>query len=372
MADWEWSYDEIKASVEAYLEILSSELAGLPHNKAATNRKLREGPLSRRTKGAVEMRMCNISSVLNDQNLPFIDGYKPRSNVGPTVTAMVLKALKGVDQKLDSFVQRANRVDMGLQGNHSLALIVAYYLSKFDRLAYEKLGLTTSTETHAEVGRILGVNPNTVKNMRDEFDPLHDNPRAGWYQRPLRPSRAKVVESFQHLLEEELRDIVLEILTNPEFASSDDFSDVVSPIAKREKKRKGKSVFIVRGPTGKKAEEHFIAYHANHGLPQAGELKDTRDQGCGYDFALNTADRELQVEVKGLDGDSGGITFTSKEWDTARSNADTYYLVIVRNVSAEPDFQIIKNPYKVLSPKISVFSRVQVGWNVSESGLPAK
>lgn len=114
MADWEWSHEEIKASVEAYLEMLSSELAGLPHNKAATNRKLREGPLFRRTKGAVEMRMCNISSVLNDQNLPFIDGYKPRSNVGPTVTAMVLKALKSLDYNPQAIVQGPNKVEESL------------------------------------------------------------------------------------------------------------------------------------------------------------------------------------------------------------------------------------------------------------------
>lgn len=256
-----------------------------------------------------------------------------------------------------------------MKENHSLALIVAYYLSKFDKLAYEKLGFTTSTKTHAEVGRKLGVNPNSVKNMRDEFDPWHDNPRAGWYQRPLRPSRAKLVESFQDLSEEELRYIVLEILTNSEFVLSDDFSDIVTPISRRGKKRKGKSVFIVRGPTGRKAEEHFMAYHAANGLPEPGELRDTRDHGCGYDFAIITTGGELQVEVKGMDGDSGGITFTKKEWETARSNGDNYYLMIVRNVSAEPEFQLIQNPYDVLSPKKSVFTTVQVRWNVTESEL---
>lgn len=257
-----------------------------------------------------------------------------------------------------------------MKESHSLALIVAYYLSKFDTIAYERLGFPSSTDTHAEIGRLLGVNPNSVKNMRDEFDPLHDNPRAGWHQRPLRPSRAKVVESFQDLSEEELRDVVLEILTNPDFALSDDFSDVVTPIAKRDKKRKGKPVFIVRGPTGRKAEEHFIAYHASRGLPVPGELTDTRDRGCGYDFSVKTSDYSVQVEVKGLDGDSGGITFTSKEWDTARCSGDNYFLVIVRNVSTQPLFQIIKNPYAALSPKKSVFTTVQVRWNVSDSDLP--
>lgn len=256
-----------------------------------------------------------------------------------------------------------------MKESHSLALIVAYYLSKYDRLAYKQLGYPSSTATHKEVGRILGVNPNSVKNMRDEFDPLHNNPRAGWYQRPLRPSRAKVVEAFQELSEEELRDVVLEILTNPEFATSDDFSDVIEPISKREKKQKGRSVFIVRGPTGRKAEKFFIKHHQETGEPVAGKLRDTRDYGCGYDFEIIGGNQKTQVEVKGLDGASGGIVFTSKEWDVAKENGESYYLVIIRNVSEAPTVQFIRNPAAILNPTKSVFTTVQVRWNVTESEL---
>ena len=258
-----------------------------------------------------------------------------------------------------------------MKQNHSLALIVAYYLSKFDKIAYEQLGISLSTETHKEIGRILGVKPNTVKNMRDDFDPFHDNPRVGWYQRPIRPSRAKVVEAFQDLSEEELRDIVLEILTNPEFASSDDFADVVEPISKRGQKRKGRSIFIVRGPTGRKAEEIYANHHRKTGEPIPGELRDTRDLGCGYDFEIVNGDRHAQVEVKGLDGGAGGIGFTSKEWDVAKKNGDSYFLAIVRNVYEEPTIQIIQNPASVLRPKKAVFTTVQVRWNVADSELNA-
>jgi hypothetical protein len=146
--------------------------------------------------------------------------------------------------------------------------------------------------------------------------------------------------------------------------------DVIDPISKRSSKRKGKSVFIVRGPTGRKAEEFFIKFHSEKGLPMPGELKDTRDYGCGYDFSIVTSEKDFQVEVKGLDGDSGGITFTSKEWDTSRQKGDSYFLVIVRNVSSEPKVQIIQNPYKVLSPKKSVFTTVQVRWNVPDQEIP--
>ena len=256
-----------------------------------------------------------------------------------------------------------------IKENYSLALIVAYYLSKFDKFAYKELGFGTITTTHKEVGNILGVNPNSVRNMRDEFDPLHDNLRVGWHQRPRPPSRAKVVEAFQALSEEELRDVVLEILTNPRFATSDDFSDIVDPISKREKKRRGKSVFIVRGPTGRKAEEVFIFYHNDTKSPLQGKLKDMRDYGCGYDFEITDGVEKIQVEVKGLDGDSGGIVFTSKEWDVARKNGDSYFLAIVRNVSKDSTVQIIQNPASILSPKKTVFTTVQVRWNVTEGEL---
>ncbi len=52
------------------------------------------------------------------------------------------------------------------------------------------------------------------------------------------------------------------------------------------------------------------------------------------------------------------------------SKGDNYYLMIVRNVSTESEYQLIQNPYNVFSPKQSVFTTVQVRWNVKESELP--
>ena len=253
-----------------------------------------------------------------------------------------------------------------MKENNILALIVAYYLSKFDTMAYEQLGFGSGTETHREIGRMLDVNPNSVKNMRDEFDPFHDNPRAGWYQRPLRPSRRRVVEAFQDLAEEELRDVILEILTNPDFINSEDLADIIEPISRSEKTDRREPVFIVRGPTGRKAEEIFINWYARI-FP--GELKDTRDLGCGYDFEISNNGEVKKVEVKGLDGETGGIVFTSKEWGVARKSGDTYHLIIVRNVSGDPAIQIIQNPARILSPRKNVFTTVQVRWNITGEEL---
>jgi len=100
-----------------------------------------------------------------------------------------------------------------MKKGNELALVIAYYLSKFDKKAYESLGFGSNTRTHEQIGRRLSVNPNTVKNMRDDFDSIHPNPRAGWHQRDLRPSRRKVVEDFGHVPEHELRDYVVGVLS---------------------------------------------------------------------------------------------------------------------------------------------------------------
>ncbi|THF77352.1 hypothetical protein [Cohnella fermenti] len=152
--------------------------------------------------------------------------------------------------------------------NNKLALIVALYLSKFDTIAFKKLGFKNATDAFNEISTSLSVKANTIKNMRDEFDSIHDNPRQGWYQRPLRPSRLKVIEAFQNLSEEELYEIVVEIIENKQFKDSDECLEMIGPISDKEKRRTaGKRKFILRGPTGKKAEEIFIEYFNQHKVP---------------------------------------------------------------------------------------------------------
>lgn len=250
-----------------------------------------------------------------------------------------------------------------------MALIVAYFLSKYDKRAYEGLGYSSWSAASKEISSVLDVNPNTLKNMRDEFDPLHDNKRAGWYQRPLRPSRVKVVEAFQDMEEEELRDFVIGVITNQEFALSVDVTAVIEPIARIDKMRKGNTVYIIRGPTGRKAEDAFINYHLLTGNPMQGNLRDVRDHGCGYDFQIVNSKQSAMVEVKGLDGRSGGISFTSKEWEVAQKAGDSYYLAIVRNLSDAPNIEIVQNPASLFKPRKSVFTTVQVRWNLTDADL---
>ncbi len=74
-----WSEIEVKAAVEDYFNMLKFELMGRRYNKAEHRRKLLER-LNNRSHGSVELKHQNISAVLIEMGIPYIDGYKPRSN----------------------------------------------------------------------------------------------------------------------------------------------------------------------------------------------------------------------------------------------------------------------------------------------------
>jgi 5-methylcytosine-specific restriction enzyme A len=77
-----WTVEEFEAAIVAYFQMLNKELNGESFNKAKVNRELRASVLSGRTKGSVELRMQNISSVLQELCHPIIKGYVPMKNVG--------------------------------------------------------------------------------------------------------------------------------------------------------------------------------------------------------------------------------------------------------------------------------------------------
>lgn len=75
----DWSEEEVRETVRDYFEMLSRELRGEQYSKTEY-RKVLLGRLDGRSKGAVEFKHQNISAVLVSRDMPYIDGYKPRSN----------------------------------------------------------------------------------------------------------------------------------------------------------------------------------------------------------------------------------------------------------------------------------------------------
>lgn len=256
-----------------------------------------------------------------------------------------------------------------MKPQNELALIVAYFLSRLDKDAPALLGYSNFNHAAREIGRILDVKPSTVKNMRDEFDYHLENSRVGW-KRELRGSRLKVLQTFQTVGDDELLQVAKEIIENKDWSQTEGYRDLHVLLAESEKTPAKTKDFIIRGPTGRAAEEYYMNYFVEHPLPAKGELIDCRDMGCGYDFRIEAAGGEVfYIEVKGLATGDGGILITDKEWQTAIKHRRDYYLVIIKNISSEPILNIIQDPGSKLNPMRNVYTTVQVNWAVPAKAL---
>ena len=255
---------------------------------------------------------------------------------------------------------------------NQLALIVSYYLSRFDKEGLSNLGFESFNEAFETTAQRLGVRKNYVKLRRDEFDYVYPW-RRGW-QRPMDKQIVKTLGAFQDIEEPDLREIVLRILNDGNYNKSDEAEILISSITEAKKtrgkdKQKRQEVFILRGPTGKKAEELFMKYFRQNKFPVLGKLIDKRDYGGGYDFEIQNSNLTIFVEVKGMIDVSGGILFTNKEWMTAEEKKENYFLVIVRSIKKRPEIKVIQNPAAFLNPKKSIYTKIQIQYTATNDEL---
>ena len=263
---------------------------------------------------------------------------------------------------------------MKMHNNNILGLYIAFYLAKFNEEAYLNLGFGNQGETHRRIGSVLDIKPATVKNWRDEFDPLFGH-RAGWYQRDLSISRIRVIEAIGDLNEPTLRGIVKDILNENNIIELDEnLEQLISIIPEEKKKKQSKQdkQYVSRAVTGKKAEEIFVSwFNSGQGvIPTGKDFVDMRDYGCGYDFQVVMSDKQIYaIEVKGMSEKEGGILITQKEWETAGLMKADYYLVLISNINDEPSVTVINNPYEKLSPKKNLQTVIQVNWTISSGDI---
>jgi hypothetical protein len=236
------------------------------------------------------------------------------------------------------------------------ALICAFFLSKFNRSGLPRLGCSTFNEAFARIGKQLGVNPNTVKNMRDEFDPIFGE-RKGWHQRPLRPSRKNLYDMFESMDIDEIMVFVRNCLDNNlKSAQRNSFLD--STLNALEGNQGSKRAVSSQMETGKKAERVFVRMFEKL-KPGEGPLEDKTDSGCGYDFHTGTPSKRAYYEVKGSKASSGSVRFTEKEWNTAHREKKRYNLVHITNVNKSPKIRFINNPSRYqCKPLTTIVSQV--------------
>jgi len=152
------------------------------------------------------------------------------------------------------------------------------------------------------IGYALGARPASIKNYRDEFDPLFPNRRKGWHKRPTREYCLKVYQEYKSLDLEAFSGLV------KSFVGYDE--NLGSEVRPKDDEKAGESHFAKRLITGLAAEQYFEAVQ-----PRLAEIKDctvenTTRLGCGFDFRLRTGRRAefLAVEVKGMKEQNGSVS----------------------------------------------------------------
>jgi hypothetical protein len=87
----EWSAEEVRLIVAGYFDMLLMDLAGEPFVKSKHNEALREH-LNHRTAPSVEFKHRNISAVLVEKGMPYLDGYRPAINYQKRLLPQAIEA----------------------------------------------------------------------------------------------------------------------------------------------------------------------------------------------------------------------------------------------------------------------------------------
>jgi len=216
-------------------------------------------------------------------------------------------------------------------------ILAGLYLSKYDSQGLQKLGFESFVEAFNLMGYALGSRPASIKNYRDEFDPLFPNRRKGWHKRPVRHYCLKVFKEYGDLDLESFAGLVKSFVGYNE--------SVWSGVQPKEERYESESYFS-RAITGLAAEQYFEAVQSSVSEFKGYTVENTTRFGCGYDFRLRLGAQQdfLAVEVKGLKERTGGLSLTPKEFEVATVLRDRFFLFVVTNFKETPIRRIFQNP----------------------------
>lgn len=104
----DWSRLEVEATVADYLDMLDKELREEPYSKSEHRKRLRR-VLDRRSDGAVEFKHQNISAVLIELGLPYVEGYKPARNYQDLLFEVINDRIRGASGLLSVVGEEVDR-----------------------------------------------------------------------------------------------------------------------------------------------------------------------------------------------------------------------------------------------------------------------
>lgn len=96
----DWTTQELELIIRDYFEMFSNEIAGKHYSKTS-HRKALLPLLVNRTEGSIEFKHQNISAILQQQGLPYLKGYKPKSHFQQQMIEVVTKFIEGKKQILE-------------------------------------------------------------------------------------------------------------------------------------------------------------------------------------------------------------------------------------------------------------------------------
>lgn len=234
------------------------------------------------------------------------------------------------------------------------AIVVGYAMSRLDGEYLRYRNARTWRQVFAEAARALSVPASSIKNLRDEFDPFHCNRRRGWYQRPLRTDRLRVLEDLKDVSDEALMALIDRIIVRDE-------ESIVEAVDSMTGMSRTAHNVAERLLTGRKAEDYFLTHSESLIGIKPSDLTDRRLSACGYDFGVIYRP-ELAIEVKGLKLTRGEVLFTDREWTEARTRRDHYWLVVIGNLSATPQGRLLPDPAQLLQAICSYQVAVTAIW----------
>lgn len=236
------------------------------------------------------------------------------------------------------------------------AIVIGYAMSRLDLKYRAARHLETWGQAYAEAGNLLSCPPMSLKNLRDEFDPVHANPRRGWHRNTdqLRPSRQRVLDELAVLSDDALLELISRILSQDEEAvgTAIDSLAVTTHVAYN---------VAERLLTGRRAEEYFLEHSKELVGFSSSQVIDLRQSALGFDFGIDRRP-ELAIEVKGMKQHRGDIQFTDREWSEAEYRGEWYWLAVIGNLSAEPIARIIRDPHAVLAAHCSYKTTIAAVW----------
>lgn len=79
-------------------------------------------------------------------------------------------------------------------------MLAGLFLSKFNtkesKAGLERLGYDTFQDAYKGLAELVGGNPLSVRNYRDEFDPVFPNGRTGYNMRKMHPTRRAMLDAY--------------------------------------------------------------------------------------------------------------------------------------------------------------------------------